>query len=338
MSDNGNTNSRSLTPKSFYFVIEPKVWKLTRCDDNQIIIYTGTNLADYVGKIVKLSDGHCYAVAKYIDKLPDNTATTNVTVISGPHNNCNGCQTVYKLTGCADVCLKLPTIYTQTDLSAYVGLVIKLTTGYCYTVSLNADNPPPETTPVTVAGGSYGTCSLCINDQCDSCNDFNMSVQMSVSSDPEIPCTDYADADCEHYNIGGGCTDANGDWTLFGITYTNFGPPNTKVRCMTGVASYDYYGLVVLSVYCSVYVSCSGGCVLKIFYGQINQRGAHCEGHGTYDCYDNFGTTVRCDGSFDCVDGVASGSKTTSLSITYTKSVSPYNTIATTQDITVTLG
>jgi hypothetical protein len=94
-------------------------YKLTNCQNVLDIKYTYDDLSEYVGQTLRTDCG-CYTV-ELIDFEP--TSTSPIVIISS-FNNCTEClRQYYQLTDCNRV---EPTIYTFTDLSAYVGQVINI--------------------------------------------------------------------------------------------------------------------------------------------------------------------------------------------------------------------
>ena len=94
-------------------------YKLTNCENVNDIKYTYDDLSVYIGQTLRTDCG-CYKV-ELIDFPP--TSTSPIVIISS-FNNCTEClRQYYELTDCNRV---EPTIYTFTDLSAYVGQVINI--------------------------------------------------------------------------------------------------------------------------------------------------------------------------------------------------------------------
>jgi len=94
-------------------------YKLTNCENILDIKYTYDDLSVYIGQTLRTDCG-CYIV-ELIDFPP--TSTSPIVIISS-FNNCIEClRQYYELTDCNRV---EPTIYTFTDLSAYVGQVINI--------------------------------------------------------------------------------------------------------------------------------------------------------------------------------------------------------------------
>ena len=98
-------------------------YKLTNCDDPLTVVYTTTDLSAYVGEvIIRLDCPGCWIVEE-VDLIPSDVAITVDTSYIG----CIECaRTYYLLEDCTGY---LPDAITYTDLSAYVGSIIKLE--YC---------------------------------------------------------------------------------------------------------------------------------------------------------------------------------------------------------------
>ena len=98
-------------------------YKLTNCDDKTLIVYTSTDLSAYVGQVItRLDCPGCWYVEEIEDIPSDVPITVDVSYI-----DCIECaRDYYLLTDCTGY--KDP-IITYTDLSQYVGDVIKIK--YC---------------------------------------------------------------------------------------------------------------------------------------------------------------------------------------------------------------
>ena len=113
----------------------PKIaYKLTNCVDSSNIIYTvQENLAPFAGKTVKINCGveeaACWSV-QLLDYIP---SPTQVVTILDSYETCIECtRSYYLLTDCED---EETPIITYTDLSTYLGKVIKINNcPTCWTV------------------------------------------------------------------------------------------------------------------------------------------------------------------------------------------------------------
>jgi len=95
-------------------------YKLINCTNPAQVQYTYQDLSAYVGHGVELECGQCWVVEQ-IDYAPP---SVQVITIAFDFENCVACgRTYYKLEDCAGI---LPDAYTFTDLSDYIGRVIKL--------------------------------------------------------------------------------------------------------------------------------------------------------------------------------------------------------------------
>ena len=127
-------------------------YKLTSCDGSYDIQYTYSDLSDYVGTTV-LTDCGCFTVEQ-INYAPP---SVQVIEILASFDSCYSCQRpYYKLTDCSTE----EEIYTYTDLSDSVGLIVKLTNcDNCWEVS-NASIPiDPGTVDVE---NTYPDCITCV--------------------------------------------------------------------------------------------------------------------------------------------------------------------------------
>lgn len=150
------SNNDSDAIQAVWTFIEPKCWRLINCEDAQDIIYTGTDLSAQVGQIVSLvNDTRCWTVEDGTGNCPPLTQLVEVVAI---FQKCEDCIAVcYILTDCQGV---EPSIITSTNLSGYVGQVIKIDNcDTCWSVSetQNCQN----TVAVTVAT-AYTQCVECI--------------------------------------------------------------------------------------------------------------------------------------------------------------------------------
>jgi hypothetical protein len=132
-------------------------YQLTDCNNPDLVVYTSTDLADYVGQIVTLDEyaDQCFYVTVLDTDIPSDIS---VTVINS-FVDCTECQAQpYLLIDCAGI---LEDIVTYTDLSANVGEVIVISTcpDTCWSV---------EETDIVDFDGSvqvinqYETCSTCL--------------------------------------------------------------------------------------------------------------------------------------------------------------------------------
>jgi len=130
-------------------------YKLTNCDDPLTIVYTSTNLSAYVGEvIIRLDCPGCWIVEE-VDLIPSDVPITVDTSYIG----CVECaRTYYLLEDCTGY---LPNVITYTDLSAYVGSVIKLEycPETCWSVSITLD--PTDAGEVVFIDQGYSTCEIC---------------------------------------------------------------------------------------------------------------------------------------------------------------------------------
>ena len=96
-------------------------YKLTNCDDNNLFIYTSTDLSLYVNKVVLREDcPGCWIVSEIDGDIPTDTPI----VVIEDYLDCELCYRKYYL---LEDCLGLELdIITYTDLSDYVGKIITL--------------------------------------------------------------------------------------------------------------------------------------------------------------------------------------------------------------------
>jgi hypothetical protein len=160
-------------------------YKLTNCDNPGTIVYTTTDLSAYVGQvIIRLDCPGCWIVEE-VDKIPSDVVIT----VDASYIDCIECaRTYYLLEDCSGL---LPDAITYTDLSAYVGSVIKLEycPETCWSVSITLD--------ATNAGIVVFT-DIEYTD-CDTCLDTLPCICTTVRNDdtPNVSNT-YIYLDCDH--------------------------------------------------------------------------------------------------------------------------------------------
>jgi hypothetical protein len=127
-------------------------YKLTNCENDLDIKYTYNDLSEYVGQTLRTDCG-CYLV-ELIDFQP--TSTSPIVIISS-FNNCTEClRPYYMLTDCNEV---EATVYTFTDLSAYVGQVINIKG--CDTCWEVFDTDIPINPGIVTVTNSFELCEDC---------------------------------------------------------------------------------------------------------------------------------------------------------------------------------
>ena len=160
-------------------------YKLTNCDSPTTIIYTSSNLSAYVNQVIVREDCPGCWLVQEVDKIPSDVIIT----VAASYINCVECaRTYYLLEDCSGL---LPDAITYTDLSAYVGNVIKLE--YC-----------PETCwEVSVTLDSTNAGIAVFIDQeytdCDTCLDTLPCICTTVRNDDESTVSNiYRYLDCDH--------------------------------------------------------------------------------------------------------------------------------------------
>jgi len=135
-------------------------YQLTDCNNPDLVIYTSTDLADYINppRIITLEEyaNECFYVTVLDIGIPSDTP---VTPTGDTFENCEQCQAQpYLLTDCAGI---LEDIVTYTDLSANVGEVIVISTcpDTCWSVE-ETDIVDFDGTVQVIA--EYLTCPTCL--------------------------------------------------------------------------------------------------------------------------------------------------------------------------------
>ena len=160
-------------------------YKLTNCDNPLTIVYTTTDLSAYVGEvIIRLDCPGCWLVEE-VDLIPSDVLIT----VSATYIDCIECaRTYYLLQDCSGL---LADVITYTDLSAYVGSVIKLE--YC-----------PETCwEVSITLNPLNAGIVVITDieyiDCDECLDTLPCICTTVRNDDTTVVSNvYRYLDCDH--------------------------------------------------------------------------------------------------------------------------------------------
>lgn len=135
-------------------------YELINCNDPQVIIYTSSELGDYVGSYIKLDE---YSDECFYVSVVDGLVPSDIPVIpkEPAFETCQECTLPrYLLTDCLGI---QEDIVTNSDLSAYVGYVIVIEScpDTCWGV---------EETDITTPDGSVnvikvdGLCSRCLSD------------------------------------------------------------------------------------------------------------------------------------------------------------------------------
>jgi hypothetical protein len=110
-------------------------YKLVNCDDTDTIVYTSTDLSEYVGKVVQREAEcpGCWIVYEVNGPIPSDAPIT----VTEFFDDCEACKAIYyRLTDCTDT---EADIITSTDLSDYVGstIILEWCPTTCWTVSVS---------------------------------------------------------------------------------------------------------------------------------------------------------------------------------------------------------
>jgi hypothetical protein len=108
---------------------------LTNCDDLGTIIYTSSDLSEFVGEVVNFETDcpGCWIVEEYPNPIPSDVPV----IVDQSFLDCEACKTTYYvLTDCTDT---EADIITSTDLSAYVGqtIILEWCPTTCWTVAVS---------------------------------------------------------------------------------------------------------------------------------------------------------------------------------------------------------
>jgi hypothetical protein len=134
-------------------------YRLESCGNSDpIILYTTQNLSAYVGRTITLDNYiGCYNVTIYNDKVP----STVIVIFKNDYEDCIQCALPrYKLIDCDEI---RPSIYTTTDLSAYLSSVVKLTfyPDTCWSVETTTINSSDD---LVIIASDFSTCDECTTD------------------------------------------------------------------------------------------------------------------------------------------------------------------------------
>ncbi len=157
---------------------------LTNCDDLGTIIYTSSDLSEFVGQVINAETDcpGCWIVEEYPNPIPSDVPIT----VQNSFLDCEACKTTYYvLTDCTDT---EADIITSTDLSDYVGSIIILewcpTT--CWTVAISQ---------TSVGAGVLGD----ISNEFETCNECltSFSCVCSRVKNHDTVTHNYDYLDCE---------------------------------------------------------------------------------------------------------------------------------------------
>ena len=133
----------------------PSKYKLVNCADSNTIVYTSSDLSAFVGQVIIRGECPGCWLVEEIEDIPSDVIVT----ISYAYPNCTECEReYYELTDCTG--FKDP-IITYTDLSQYLGSVIKIKycPETCWTV--NATNDPTDA-GIVIPEVEYQNCPECL--------------------------------------------------------------------------------------------------------------------------------------------------------------------------------
>jgi hypothetical protein len=160
-------------------------YKLTNCDNPLTIVYTTTDLSAYVGEvIIRLDCPGCWLVEE-VDLIPSDVVIT----VDTSYIDCVECaRTYYLLEDCSGL---LADVITYTDLSAYVGSVIKLEycPETCWEVSITLN--PTNAGIVVFTDIEYTDCDECLDTLPCICTTVR-------NDDTTVVSNDYRYLDCDH--------------------------------------------------------------------------------------------------------------------------------------------
>lgn len=160
-------------------------YKLTNCDTPTTIVYTTSDLGAYVNQvIIRLDCPGCWLVEE-VDLIPSDV----VIVVDATYIDCIECARIYYLL--EDCSGLLPDAITYTDLSTYVGSIIKLEycpeTCWSVSITLNATNAGE----VVIIDQEYLNCNTCL--------DTLPCICITVRNDDESTVSNtYRYLDCDH--------------------------------------------------------------------------------------------------------------------------------------------
>lgn len=133
-------------------------YKLINCNNPDISIYTTSNLSEYAGDIITLNEypEDCWFVEVLTTSIPNDIPVT----FREKFPNCQTCVTPQYLLEDCNIDDPDPNIITNTDLSAYVGDIVRLLNcpDKCWLVSETDPIPTPQSVHVT---DSFQDCEAC---------------------------------------------------------------------------------------------------------------------------------------------------------------------------------
>jgi hypothetical protein len=154
-------------------------YQLVNCEDGSII-YTSTNLSEYVEQVVQLElyGDDCWFVRVLDSQIPSDTPVN----VSESFATCPECTSSYFLLEDCNTLSSTEPIVTITDLSQYVGQVITLSTcpEICWTVSETDYSPDYQVVNVE---SDFEDCDECILNQPSYCISFFNPTEIGLSVD-----------------------------------------------------------------------------------------------------------------------------------------------------------
>lgn len=144
---------------SYVYNINPCGYQLDPCTGSSEPILTDTNLSTYLteNKIIQIQGSDlCYTISQLPDGIYSNYASV---VVTETFDDCIACSPKYPLYNCTDITV---VVYTQSDLSEYVGQTVQLSEypNDCWQVGPLAPHPNQDVVAVTV-NNSFESCILC---------------------------------------------------------------------------------------------------------------------------------------------------------------------------------
>lgn len=180
--------------------IKPVYYRLNSCDNNDVI-YTQLNLEAFIDRVIKTNCG-CFEV-EIIDFIPPNI-NTQLIKLEGSYDTCIDCtRNYYELVDCQGIA---DPVYTYTDLSLYLGQVIKIENcTECWTVQEPLDPSAIYSNAGTVnVTESYADCDSCADDLVCTCS------QVTNYSEKLVRTYQYLNCDNELVTISLGPNESSG--------------------------------------------------------------------------------------------------------------------------------
>jgi hypothetical protein len=152
-------------------------YKFTNCENPALVLYSSNDYSNVLGFSVILDcDEQCYSVTQ-IDYTPPSEATITILTV---YQGCSDClKTYFKLQDCFGI---QDDVYTSTNLTQYVGDVIKINDcDTCWNVVSVPFVPQGQTSTIVSIDSSHATCTDCLTSAPCVCSRITNTTSQTIS-------------------------------------------------------------------------------------------------------------------------------------------------------------